>query len=40
MITIVKNSIFKNLTNVLHGPVLLLHINNAGLIIKKTQEEE
>jgi ribosomal protein L10 len=33
--TLIKNSIFKNLTSIIHGPILLLHMGNAKLILKK-----
>lgn len=35
LVAILKHSIFKNLTVLIHGPILLLHINNAKSIIKK-----
>lgn len=35
MITLIKNSIFKNLTILIHGPILLLHTNNTRLTLKK-----
>ena len=35
MVKSVKNSIFKNLTLIIHGPILLLHTGNTKLILKK-----
>jgi hypothetical protein len=37
MINILKNSIFKNLTILIHGPIILLNTNNTKLIIKKLE---
>lgn len=34
-VTLLKNSMFKNLTSIVHGPILLLHIGNAKSILKK-----
>ena len=35
LVATLKYSIFKNLAVLVHGPILLLHINNAKSIIKK-----
>jgi len=32
-----KNSIFKNLTLLIHGPIILLNSNNAELTLKKLE---
>lgn len=35
MVKVAKNSIFKNLTTLIHGPILLIHINSDELTAKK-----
>ena len=35
MIHILKNSIFKNLTSLINGPIILLNTNNVELTLKK-----
>lgn len=37
MINILKNSIFKNLTVLMHGPIILLNTNNTKLTLKKLE---
>jgi hypothetical protein len=37
IINMLKNSIFKNLTVLMHGPILLLNTNNTKLIVKKLE---
>ena len=37
MISMLKNSIFKNLTVLMHGPIILLNTNNTKLTLKKLE---
>ena len=37
MINMLKNSIFKNLTILMHGPIILLNTNNTKLSLKKLE---
>jgi hypothetical protein len=37
MINILKDSIFKNLHVLIHGPIILLNTNNTKLIVKKLE---
>jgi hypothetical protein len=37
MSNMLKNSIFKNLTVLMHGPIILLNTTNTKLIVKKLE---